>query len=350
MYGAEHKHNNIYILLWNYRKAYKMLSVSLIIPVKNEEMSIDGLLLSINSQSYRYAQVIFVDGGSLDNTVQKLRVIESLDAKTLVLKTCNSKPGEGRNLGIASANNNWIALTDAGIRLEPDWLERLIEVTQADSTVDVVYGNYEPEINTFFERCAALAYVPPKVLRPGGLMRGPSIASCLLKKSVWEKVGGFPEWRAAEDLIFMRRVEESDFRIAWAPKATVWWQLRPDLKSTFQKFVLYSRHNVWASMQHDWHYGVARQYAVYLIAILMMGLHSAWWGLVPVLAFAARTMKSIWVRREGRGILWALNPVQFLGVAGILLTIDLAMFIGWVEAIWRRDGDQRQDTKRAKGI
>jgi len=220
--------------------------------------------------------------------------------------------------------------------LDRDWLSHLTAAAETDPSIDIVYGNYEPVIGNFFERCAALAYVPAKVQRPGGMMRGPSIASCLLKKSVWEAVGGFPGWRAAEDLIFMRRVEEAGFRIGWAPKATVYWHLRPDLASTFRKFALYSKHNVCAGMLGDWHYGVTRQYAVYLIAILMMWLQSWWWGLIPVVLMAARTFKSIWTKREGRGILWALNPVQFLGVAGILLTIDIAMFTGWIQAIFER--------------
>lgn len=324
--------------------------ISLIIPIRNEESSFRDLIKSIEIQTVMPQEVILVDGGSTDKTIPLVIGLLKSKRNYRLIETGNSLPGQGRNVGIDAAINSWVALTDAGIRLERDWLERLVDVAKSDSSFDVVYGNFEPEINNFFERCAVLAYVPPKVLRPGGFLRGPSIASCLLKKSVWETVGGFPEWRAAEDLIFMRRVEEAGFRIAWAPKATVWWQLRPDLKTTFSKFVLYSKHNVWAGMQREWHYGVARQYAVYLIAILMMGLHSLWWGLVPVLAYAARTMKSIWVRREGRGILWTLNPIQFLGVAGILVTIDLAMFIGWVEAIWRRERDQRQNTKRANGI
>ena len=153
-----------------------------------------------------------------------------------------------------------------------------------------------------------------------------------MRKSVWEAVGGFPDSRAAEDLIFMRRVEEAGFKIGWAPLATAWWQLRPDLKSTFQKFVLYSKHNVWAGMQRYWHYGIARQYGAYLGALTLVVLHAAWWGLVPLLGFGARTMKSIWVRREGRGLWWALNPVQFLGVAGLLLTIDIATLVGWLQA------------------
>lgn len=312
------------------------MEISLVIPVRDESETIEELIQGIDTQTLRPTEVIFSDGGSTDGTVRIIEEQAKSGSNLKVIRNKNGMPGPGRNSGIAVASCEWIALTDAGIRLEYVWLSNLVAAARAEPSPDIVYGNYEPVIRNFFDRCAALAYVPAKVQRPGGMMRGPSIASCLMKKSVWESVGGFPGWRAAEDLIFMRRVEEAGFRIGWAPKATVHWQMRPDLASTFHKFVLYSRHNVWAGMQGDWHYGVARQYAVWLVAILMMWMQSWWWGLVPIGMLAARTFKSIWTKREGRGILWALNPLQFLGVAGILLTIDAAMFIGWARALIER--------------
>ena len=54
-------------------------------------------------------------------------------------------------------------------------------------------------------------------------------------------------------------IAERGFRIGWAPKAMVHWQLRPNLKETFRKFVLYSKHNVLAGRQRYWHYGIVRQ-------------------------------------------------------------------------------------------
>lgn len=164
-------------------------------------------------------------------------------------------------------------------------------------------------------------------------MRGPSTASLMLRREVWRKVGGFPDMRAAEDLIFMGRIERGGYKIAWAPRATVWWQLQPDLARTFRKFVLYSKHNVWAGRQWDWHYGIARQYAVVALFVLLAFLHSGWWFAGVALWLAARVFKSVWRRREGRPIAWALNPARLAGVGVIILTIDLATFIGWAQAI-----------------
>jgi glycosyltransferase involved in cell wall biosynthesis len=311
------------------------ISISLVIPVRNEEASIGTLIRSIRQQTRPPDEVILVDGGSTDRTVSVIREMTAEDPWCRVLEVGEATPGRGRNLGIAGARHEWIALTDAGIQLEPTWLEHLVAVVERDPSVAVVYGNFEPLTTSFFERCAALCYPPPKQERPGGWMRGPFIASSLIRRDTWEAAGGFPDLRAAEDLLFMERIQECGFKIGWAPTATVWWQLQPSFIRTFRKFVLYSRHNVRANRQRDWHYGLAR---IYLVALALLGLtreSSGWAGLL-LAAASARVAKSIWDRREVRGILELLNPLQFFGVGLIMITIDLATFIGWAQATWER--------------
>jgi cellulose synthase/poly-beta-1,6-N-acetylglucosamine synthase-like glycosyltransferase len=315
-----------------------------VIPVRDEASSIADLLSRIAAQTRQPDEVLIVDGGSRDGTVELLRAAASHDPTLRLIEAGEATPGRGRNVGIAAACCEWVALTDAGIRLEPDWLEQLVGVIEREPEVDVVYGNFEIATDTFFERCAALAYPPVKVERTEGRIRGPFIASSLLRREVWREVGGFPDLRAAEDLIFMEEIERRGFRIVWEPRATVWWELRPDFASTFRKFILYSRHNVWAGRARQWHYGVARQYALVALFIALAALNSAWWLVAIALWLGARTFRSIWRRREGRGLLWALNPAQFVGVASIILTVDLATFIGWAQALITRPPAARAGT------
>src|SRR5438034_7512720 len=176
------------------------IRISLVVPVRDEELSLPSLIQSIYAQTRPPAEIILVDGGSTDRSAAIARQMASTDARFRLLEAGVATPGRGRNVGIAAASCDWIALTDAGIDLEPEWLERLAAVAERDPSVDVVYGNFEPLAASLFERCAALSYPPAKTARPGGRMRGPSVASCLLRRAVWEAVEGFPDLRAAEDL------------------------------------------------------------------------------------------------------------------------------------------------------
>lgn len=306
------------------------LKVSLVIPIRDEAESIEILIESIARQTLQPDEIVLVDGGSTDSTVEIVERLASGNPAIVLVRTDGATPGKGRNLGIEAARNEWIALTDAGIRLDENWLEELVKA--ADDT-DVVYGEVSPVVSNLFEKCAVLSYVPSRKLNQ---IRTKFIASCLVRKKVWEAVGGFPDLRAAEDLMFMDRADALGFRAAIAPKAVVHWQLRPDIASTFEKFVLYSKHNVWAGRQWDWHYGVAKQYLLLGPFLLLAVIHSWWWLAALPLWLMARTGKRILMHRFEYGLTPLFNPVVFFGVALFVLVIDAATFIGWGQALGSR--------------
>ncbi|HEV3468932.1 MAG TPA: glycosyltransferase [Pyrinomonadaceae bacterium] len=312
------------------------VSVSVVVPVRNEEKSLPALVASLRAQTFPPAEVLIVDGGSTDATVEVARRLAGGDERFRIIEAGAATPGRGRNVGTAAARSEWVAYTDAGIRVEPTWLERLVREVERDPSLEVVYGNYEVQAETPFARAAAIAYAAPKQERPGGRMRGPFIASSMVRREVWRRVGGFPDLRAAEDLMFMERVEAEGCRTGWSPRATVWWQLQPTLARTYARFALYSKHNVWAGRQRHWHYGVARHYAAALLFLALALAHSAWWLAVPALGLGGRAARSVWRHREGRGLRWALNPARLLYVAAITLAIDLATFTGWAQALLSR--------------
>ena len=158
------------------RKALDPLPVSLIVPVLNEQETIGRLLRSIAAQTRTPHEVIVVDGGSTDATVQLVRSAAAEHERVRLIEAGRATPGRGRNLGIAAALNDWIALTDGGIELDPRWLERLWRVASSDARPDVVYGAFQPRQETWFERIATLAYVQPLAQTQAGPARTGSIA------------------------------------------------------------------------------------------------------------------------------------------------------------------------------
>lgn len=310
------------------------IPISLVIPVRNEEDSIENLLESIDRQTLQPDEIVFVDGGSADGTVAAIERAIGTNHRIRLIKTDGATPGKGRNIGIAAAINEWIALTDAGITLDREWLECLSREAVSDPSTDIVYGNYAPSGDRLFDRCAATAYVSPQ--GPTGI-RGRFIASCLLRKRVWEEIGGFPDLRAAEDLIFMEAAENLGYRKAHAPRALVRWQLQPGFGSTYRKFVLYSKHNVWAGRQWDWHYGVLRQYVLLAPFILLSVIHSLWWLLIVPVWLLMRAVKRILAHRFEYGLGVLLNPAFACGVMMLITVVDFATFVGWIQAKFGRE-------------
>ncbi len=297
------------------------------IPIRNEEKSIENLLESIRLQTFQPDEIILVDGGSTDRTVEIVEQAAADYAAVRLIRTDGATPGKGRNIGIENAVNEWIALTDAGIRLEPRWLQELVE---ASGGSDIIYGNLAPVISNLFEKCAAISYVPPK---NSTTIRWESIASCFLRKPVWKSVGGFPDFRAAEDLMFMDEAAKQGFKVGYAPKAMVYWNIQPTSASTFSKFALYSKHNVWAGRQWDWHYGIARLYLLLMPFLVLAAVFSWWWLAAVPLWLLARAGKRILANRYEFGLITMINPLVVFGTAYLVMVIDVATFVGWVSAL-----------------
>src|SRR5438094_112504 len=100
----------------------RRLALSLVVPLRNEEASLLDLLATIRLQALPPDEVIPGDGGSAGQAVRPARQPAAGEPRFRVLEAGPATPGKGRNVGIAAAQHGWIALTDAGISLEPAWL------------------------------------------------------------------------------------------------------------------------------------------------------------------------------------------------------------------------------------
>ena len=117
------------------------VNVSLICTVLNEGQSIKNLLDSLAAQTHLPDEVVFVDGGSTDDTVATLKQVaddEKLPIRVIVEPGANIS--RGRNIAIKAAAGPIIASTDAGVRLDKHWLEELVKPFQTDAPPSVVAG------------------------------------------------------------------------------------------------------------------------------------------------------------------------------------------------------------------
>lgn len=302
--------------------------VSVVIPIYNEASTIHRLLRALDHGERRPTEIVCVDAGSGDGTS---RVIEGFDSQTPIrlLRTRRLNPGQARNHGVRAAQSEWIAFVDAGTTPETSWLRRLM--AEADESSSVVFGTFEPASDTFFRRCAALAYVPARTSEG---IRGPTVASMLLRRSTFEAVGGFPAFRAAEDLIFLERLHDIEPDAALAPEAVVSWETAGDVKATFRRFALYSNANLEAGRGRFWHRGLARQYASVCCAILATTVAGAGlWSVAIVPAWLmSRALKAAWRKRRDLAFP-VFRPDYVLGTAAMLVLLDAATWAGamrWV--------------------
>ena len=313
--------------------------ISVVIPALNEEASIRQLLEDLLSQTLKPAEIIITDGGSTDQTREIIEEFIAAGAPVKLVRVAKSMPGRARNLAVAESRCQWIAFTDAGITLTPEWLEALKAKASEDSA-DVVYGTYEPIVDSFFTQCAAIAYVPPPFESDGGPVRPRSIVSALMRRQAWETVGGFPEHlRSAEDLLFMTQVEQSGFRIARTSRARVYWHMQPNFWRTFRRFVEYSRNNIRAGLFSEWQQTIFLYYALIAattFGVIFMGPRGL---IIPPVAWLllliARAAKTLYQNRQTYPAGFGPNLARLVLLVPIIATLDAAAFIGSVNWLLR---------------
>lgn len=93
---------------------------SVIIPLYNKQSSVDKTIRSVLAQSCQDFEVIVVDDGSTDNSVDVVLNIQ--DPRINIIRQGNGGPSKARNNGVMHAKGDWILFLDADDELLPDAL------------------------------------------------------------------------------------------------------------------------------------------------------------------------------------------------------------------------------------
>ncbi|MCB9103473.1 MAG: glycosyltransferase [Anaerolineales bacterium] len=314
--------------------------VSLICTVLNEGPAIQKLLDSLVSQTRRPDEIIVVDGGSTDDTVAVLRgYAEAQQLPLRVIVAPGANISRGRNIAIEAAAGPVIASTDAGVRLDARWLERLITPFEQASPPQVVSGFFVPDPQSTFEAAMGATVLPLVTdIDPATFL--PSSRSVAFLKSSWAAAGRYPEWLDyCEDLIFDFRLADECGPFGFEPEAVVYFRPRSTLGAFFKQYYRYARGDGKADLYRKRH---AIRYATYLAALPGLAIlgwrWSRWWWLVGgVIGFMGlfltpyRRLTLAWsslsARQKALAALWV--PI-------IRITGDLAKMIGYPVGLkWR---------------
>ena len=117
--------------------------VSIIIPVYNMGDSLEESLNSILTQDYPSIEVILVDDGSSDNSLEICKSLAEKDSRVTYVHTENRGSGPARNTGIEMSRGKYLYFPDADDFLASDAISTLVEAIGEDSVDLVVFGYRE---------------------------------------------------------------------------------------------------------------------------------------------------------------------------------------------------------------
>ncbi len=125
--------------------------VSVIMPVYNGETYLRQCLDSVVNQTLKEIEIICVDDGSSDRSVEILKEYAAKDERVMVLQQANAGAGAARNNGLSKASGKYLSFLDSDDFFETDMLEKAVEKIAADRADFVVFrcDHYLNDTNTF---------------------------------------------------------------------------------------------------------------------------------------------------------------------------------------------------------
>lgn len=263
------------------KKSGKHNPISLIVTVLNEAESIQALLDSILRQKLLPAEVIVVDGGSTDATVQVIQQFQSSGQGVQIhLYEKKGNRSIGRNTAIAHAKHELIAITDAGCELDAAWLSELHDCYKT-SQKPIIAGYYAPASASCFEAAAACyALVTPNNINTHEFL--PATRSLLLTKTVWKQLGQFDEslsWN--EDYAFARAAQKNKIGMAFCRTAIVNWHPPRNMRAFSRMIYNFAYGDAWAGL---WRSKIVLIFLRYAVGLFMFS--QGWVGAIGVVLLA----------------------------------------------------------------
>jgi hypothetical protein len=196
--------------------------VSVIVPCHNGGRFLDGLLASLDSQTFRDFETIIVDDGSTE--VATCEKLAGLDPTIRVIHQENRYLPGARNRGFLEARAALVLPLDCDDTLEPCYLAETVPILE-DAPADVGF------VFTHLRLTDTLAGVLPRHLNRFDQLFLNLLPYCMLiRRSAWQAVGGYDESMRGgmEDWEFNIRLSRSGFRGLELAKPLFVYSVRPD--------------------------------------------------------------------------------------------------------------------------
>ena len=305
------------------------MTVAVCATVLDEARDAKALADSLRSQRLAPDELVIVDGGSTDRTVEILRETLAGVPCAQVIDAPGTNIAAGRNLAARATQADLMAFTDAGITRSPDWLGALVDAAEGAPRAAGAFG-YILAAPTSTVEAAIGAVGLPFAGEIDPTQYPPSGGSVLIGRGWFDRIGGYPEWLDyGEDLWLDRKVWSEGGWFVHAPGADVRNRPRSSLPDFFRQYYHYAWGDGRAGMLGKRH---AARFAAYALG-LTLAQRPTWAGTALLLFLGYRHLRRPIARGRhlpGGGSA-ALALVPLVRVVG-----DAAKMLGYAAGCWRR--------------
>jgi len=206
--------------------------VSVLVAVYNDEQRLGRCLDSLLAQTFPAWEAIVVDDGSTDDTLTIARAYSDRDPRIRVVQAAHCGPGAARNIGLAEARGEWVAILDSDDWAVPDRLALQLAFSRRHPEVGCI-GGAATRISTSGHTWGTWSPGPRSIdqyrsMRANGSLIYFVHSTVLVRRAVMLQAGGYPEdYPTGEDTAFynLRLAPLTDMLAL--PETLAWHEMNP---------------------------------------------------------------------------------------------------------------------------
>ncbi len=308
-----------------------MDQITVVVPYFNESEIIESTLEMLLGQTSPPKHVVLVNSNSTDDSFMKIdRWIESRGKGSginfLNLSEGTGNPGASKNLGIRNSETPLVAFMDCGLKFPSHWLESHVSVFRANPGVEWVTGIGKFRGVGVIDRCAtAQTY--------GEGIRQLNIASSVMRRDAFDRVGSFDSRRAGYDVAWRLRAEKKGLHRVVNTEVTVEYMkinFSHSIKGIFRKGFVYSSASTGIDGYRAPYQFLSVVVIASVVAVLRPAIGLALFGVYALLrGFLIPAMK-------GGGLKWfGEKPWMILPMIMVGSILDISRTLGVIAGIMR---------------
>lgn len=174
--------------------------VSIVVPVYNCEKYVERCIRSLMSQTYRNLEIIVIDDGSTDRSMDVLQTLAETDDRIIVIRQENQGVSAARNQGLDAATGEYLTFVDSDDYVAVDYIEDFVKC-QNEKKADMLIGGL---CMVDSEDRMIQSIIPGEYIRgqhEEWAFRLSAVAAHFYRRSIWEQYHiRFCEGERGEDM------------------------------------------------------------------------------------------------------------------------------------------------------
>ena len=233
-------------------------SISVILPILNEEAHLKGAINSILSQDYHgKTEVILAVGPSHDRTLEIAQQISEQDSRVVIVENPTGRTAAGLNLALKKSQHSVIVRVDGHAQIPSNYLSLVVEILNTTGAVNV--GGVMAAVGTTaFENAVAGAMRSPLGVGASRFHTGgeagvvDTVYLGAFKREALLAIGGFDErFTRAQDWELNFRLRENGGVVYFDPRLHVTYRPRSTVKALAKQYFEYGRWRRVVSRKHS---------------------------------------------------------------------------------------------------